>query len=197
MRCMIATALFSNSAVATEESKSGDWEFSWLTVSQLSLTSEALKEEPTISKNAMEYSFSADYESGKWLTSLGIGLQVYDDSDSWEQDVVDQFGNEDTVDSSTTGWSVSAAFGPRWFLGNKEEHMLVAQAGYAYVGDASRGVGLCTDCPGEDIDVEGGAFFKATYLYSFSGMAVGFHATKYLSGDSFDQSFGIVLSTPY
>ncbi|MCP4442065.1 MAG: hypothetical protein GY810_24410, partial [Aureispira sp.] len=66
-----------------------------------------------------------------------------------------------------------------------------------HVVDASRSVGLCSNCPGEDIEIKGGAFFKATYLYSFSGMALGLQITKYITGDSFDQSYGIVLSTPY
>lgn len=176
------TLAFAYNLSAQEDSVGGSWKFGAHT-GVITLDSEAAGN-AWIEDTAWNIGGSANYSRGRWLTSMGISILIYDDNASFSQWTEDYFGDEGYSDSSATGAQVFFAFGPKWHFGEYQDFVVITQAGAGAIFESSRSIPNCSNCYEEDIDIDSGVFLKAAFMQNTtSAGAFGIGFTEYLSGD--------------
>lgn len=180
---------------ATAPQSSGKWEFS-VSVGHEELDSETAYQ-AYIEDNAWSIGISADYDSGRWLSSIGLGIVRYRDDAGFTQGTVDGWGDYDNSESTASGTLLSFAIGPRWKVGADESVLLYTQAGLGKMFESSRSIANCSNCYEEDIDLESGLFARFGLIKELGSFGLGFSLTQYLSGDGQDRSLSFIWSTAY
>lgn len=179
---LILTLAFSYNLFAQDYPTGGSWSFG-AHIGTNTLDSEAA-ESAYIEDTAWSIGGSANYSRGRWLTSMGISILIYDDNASFSQWTEDYFGDEGYSDSSATGAQVFFAFGPKWHFGEYQDFVVITQAGAGAIFESSRSIPNCSNCYEEDIDIDSGVFLKAAFMQNTtSAGAFGIGFTEYLSGD--------------
>ncbi len=183
------------SAAEDIQKTTGKWEFSG-NLSIIALDGDAAVEQ-RIEDDAWGIGFTADYDNGRFLTSIGLDLVNYGDDASFTQRTEDTFGNERNSESDASGVLASIAFGPLWKLGKDQSVTTFIQGGFGHMFSSSRSISNCSNCFSEDIDIEGGPFAKFGVLKNTGSIAIGVSYYQYLGGDGLQNSLNFVLSTPY
>lgn len=172
----------SGNLIAQEQDYAGSWKFG-AHIGVDTLDSEAAANS-WIEDSAWNVGGSASYAKGRWLTSFGLSILVYDDNAGFSQETENYFGDTETSDSAATGALLSFAFGPKWHFGEYQDTMVSTQAGVGVMIMSSRSIPNCSDCYEEDIDINSGAFLKAAVLQNSGRVgAFGIGVTQYVSGD--------------
>jgi hypothetical protein len=117
------------------------------------------------------------------LYSLGLNIFFYSDQKNFDVDVVDNFGNRSTLESSANAYSLFLEGGYSYQL--NELWSFDALIGGEFIFSSSRSVASCSDCPSDDIDIDSGFYvapkFKVVTDNNFV-FAIGYQL--YLSGDT-------------
>lgn len=134
---------------------------SWLiSAGQYQLDDDRAKREG-IEDDAVYVSGSYQFQYEGFLFGIGISALVYDDNEEFTVRVENRWGNRSNRDSDATGYGVFGQLG--YSLAMRSDRTLSVDflGGYERLW-SERSVSFCDDCPEEDIDIEGGAFAKAS-----------------------------------
>lgn len=123
---------------------------------------------------------------------------VYDDNQEFSQTVIgDGFLNDGDISvesSSANGVLLSDATGYRWAFGEKGDVTATLQGGFGVMVASQRRIENCSNCFSEDIDIDGGAFIKASLMKKNETFDIGIFAQQYLGGDGVTNAFGIAVN---
>lgn len=132
------------------------------------------------------------FSSDSSLTFLvGIDLIGYGDNYSFRQET-----NKGEKSSDASAAMVYAEFGPKVPFGKDDSNYFLAHAGVSGIFSSERGIGYCTDCYSESIDVKGGAYGVLGVGHSFGRVDIGLQYQQYFSGD-LDNSLRFNISTTF
>ena len=178
-------ASFAFPAVAQQEQVSGDWTWT-MSLSNLTIDSDAA-DNNRVDDSGLAIGFYGDFQMNSWLTTIGAEVVVYDDNDGFSQEVVGTgaFNNGDRsrASSDATGVVLSVATGYQWFFGENDNISAALQGGFGAMVSSSREIANCSNCYSEDINIDGGAFAKASLIRNGESWRVGGFVQQYLSGD--------------
>ena len=196
LSAMALAAISSMAAAETETvSTPGEWEFGGY-VGQVMLDS-GVADFELIDDTAITFGGTANFHKNNLVYSLGLEYMVYDDNNEFTVRVRNYYTDRETnEDSSASALVVYGAIGPRWQWGEEGRTRAYVQGGISAVFASDRSVQYCDNCPSEDIDIEGGAFGKATIEYSFSAVSLTAAYTHYIGSD-IDGSIVIGVATPF
>jgi len=198
LKTLIASLFLSFTALAfaQDEQQEGaffpSWEFGG-TVGVLNLDSASANRE-FIDSEAYVFGGFAEYVMESWLISLGMDFIVYDDNAEFTQRTEDFFGDEEDTSSDANGFILFGAVGPKWQFG---ETLLTVQGGYAQMFASERGISNCSDCFSEDIEIDAGAFGRATIRQNAGPVAIGLSYTQFIGSDDIDNKITFSVSTSY
>lgn len=192
--CVVVFGLLMSASVSAQADLAGKWEFA----GYLGHTTidENIAAENFIEDNALSVGFTADYDHGNWLTTLGAEFISYRDNAGFSQLTEDFFGDVDEQDSSANGFVVSAATGPAWHF-SEARTMLYVQAGMSAMLASDRSIANCSNCAEEDIDVDAGFFAKAGVVKTLQRVSFGFHVVNYFNDDGLENSIQLSIGTAY
>lgn len=132
----------------------------------------------------------------KWVYGLGISGYKYSDLSSLSDVVVvDQYNKESTANSGANATNL-------YFEGGYHHPLnayfnLELLAGYELITYSKRGFGNCTDCPGEDIDIEAGLYLMPRINYaSKSWFTVSLAYHNYLMGN-IDGAYSVTIGAKF
>lgn len=198
---LAALTLLSTNVFAEEEIKPADlgyWSFGG-TAAIVNIDEETALLQG-IEDSAYSVGFIADYHNSGWVTSLGLDIVVYDDNQEFSQTVIGDGllnnGDISTESSSANGVLLSVATGYRWEFGEKNDVAATLQGGFGVMLASERSIENCSNCFSEDIDVDGGAFVKASLMKRTDSFDIGIFAQQYLGGDGITNAFGIAVNFP-
>lgn len=178
------------SAAPQEQAYSG---WSWSAhVGNLNIDSDVAKAQG-IDDSAWVLGAAAErFSSDSNLTFLiGVDLIGYSDNYSFSQDT-----NKGEKSSDASAAMVYAEFGPKIHFGKGDSNYFIAHAGISGIFSSERGIGYCSDCYSEKIDVKGGAYGVLGVGHSFSSFDVGLQFQQYFKGD-LDNSLRFNISTTF
>lgn len=169
----------------------GAWHFSGY-VGNTAINKQVAKTEK-VGESALTFGFTADYEKGPLLSSIGMSFLTFEDKAGFSQDTT---GGE--KDSSASGMQLTAATGGLWRLGSDKSIVLSAQAGLGLMVESSRSISYCSDCSEEKIDISSGVFGKVSALKNINqSFAMGLSYTRYFGTDDLDSEVALVFSSAY
>jgi len=90
--------------------------------------------------------------------SLGMSFIFYNDDDEFAQYVEDYWGDTDYAESDANAISIFAEYGPKIRWGADRLSFFTARGGISGMLYSERGIGNCSDCYSEDIDINGGLY---------------------------------------
>lgn len=160
-----ALGLSSSLAIADEpaeeqqQNSSGGFYFGWQTGS----ISESAASKNGIGDSAGTLYFGGESVTNGVLFGGGIGLVTFDDKSSFDVRVEDQYGNESTESANASGADFYIESGYR-FTTLAENIDFDVLGGFSYI-TASRSVDNCSDCPSDDLSLDGGLYLKANMLF--------------------------------
>lgn len=132
------------------------------------------------------------YSSDSILTYvLGVDFIGYGDNYSFSQDT-----NKGEKSSDASAVMAYAEFGPKVSFGKDKLNYFIAHAGVSAILSSERGIGYCTNCYSEDIEVDGGLYGVLGVGHSFSRFDVGVQFQQYFSGD-LDNSLRLRISSSF
>lgn len=132
------------------------------------------------------------YSSDSILTFVvGVDLVGYSDNYSFSQET-----NKGEKDSDASAAMVYAEFGPRLPFGKDNNNYFIAHAGVSGIFSSERGIGNCTNCYSEDIDVKGGLYGVLGVGHTFNNFDLGLQFQQYMTGD-LDNSLRLRISTSF
>ncbi len=194
-------ALLSFNAFANENNDSdyGFWTYNGA-IGKTSLNSDNARKEG-IDEEAMSYGFYGNYHKGQLLTSLGLDFVSYDDNEGFSETVIQQGGWDDgdisRRSSDASAFLLSAAFGPKFYLGEQQSTFAYLQGGYGLLTYSERSIGSCSNCSSEDIDIEGGVFANGGIKTNLGAISVGVDYRQYLSGDGLENAFSLTIGSAF
>ena len=124
------------------------------------------------------------------LIGAGFGILIMDDYGSYEVDVIEIGGGDDTKKAEAGGFNLYVEAGYRHLIEKLNLDLLV---GVEKI-NADRSVDNCSNCPEEDIDIKAGMYFKPRIGYQFNDkfwMDVSY--SSYLGGD-ISNNIGLVFT---
>lgn len=135
-----------------------------------------------IGDSATYWKFGWEQRNIDWIWGVGISGYLYDDKYEFSQQTQDNFGNKKDSESSATAFNAYLEGGYRYIVNQNFDVALLA--GYEAVLSSDRGIGLCTNCYSEDIDVSAGLYAQPRMTYTWDNGwygALGYNA--YFGGD--------------
>lgn len=163
----------------------GQWTFEGM-INHVSLD-EAAAAKGGVEDSAFSLGILANYEQSMWMTTLQGEIVFYDDRESFDEAVRSNFDDYSVETSSASALLVGGAFGPIKYFKNSDDSLnqaaIYGQLGFNAVLSSERSIDNCRNCTEEDIDINGGAFFRAGAKYNFSPVSLGLSYSVYLSGD--------------
>lgn len=115
--------------------------------------------------------------------SLGMNFIFYNDDDEFAQYVEDYWGDVDYQESDANAISVFAEYGPRYRFGADKLSFFTVRGGLSGMLYSERGIGNCSDCYSEDIDIDGGLYGLVGIGRSTSSIDWSLQFQQYFSGD--------------
>jgi hypothetical protein len=195
--CILALALSSTTLVHAQEEQDQPFFPAWewgIALGTLNIDSESAEEQLIGDSADFVISFTADYSTKNWLTTLGFDWVSYDDKAGFTVRTEDQFGREDDSSSDASGILVYGAFGPQWRFGEEQKTTAFVQAGYSAMFASDRGIDNCSNCPSQDIDIDGGLYARAGIMQKVSDtFGIGLSATQYLSSDDLENGISFTM----
>ncbi len=154
-----------------------------------------------IDDSAYSIGISADYLQNNWITSLGAEIIVYDDNAEFTQVVEGSgvFNRGDVSTESSTANAILAYVGTgyQWSFGEEQDVALTLQGGFSHLFESTRSIDSCSNCYSEDIDVDAGAYVKASLLKSGETFRFGVHIQQFLGGDGLTNAIGLSLGSTF
>lgn len=154
-----------------------------------------------IDDSAYSIGISADYLQNNWITSLGAEIIVYDDNAEFTQVVEGSgvFNRGDVSTESSTANAILAYVGTgyQWYFGEEKDVALTLQGGFSHLFESTRSIDSCSNCYSEDIDVDAGAYVKASLLRAGDTFSFGVHVQQFLGGDGLSNAFGISIGSTF
>lgn len=174
----------------------GSWLFT-IGVEQVSLDEKQSAVE-WIDDSAVGINFEGEYFfHPHYSVSLGISLLSYDDNASFTQETEDSWGDDDSSESDAMGFPLYGEVGYKHFFGPHGKTYVAARGGYSVMLASERGIGNCSNCYEEDIDIEGGAYGSlGAGVRLGTSWLLGVQYKHYFSGD-IDRSAGLSISYSY
>jgi hypothetical protein len=123
------------------------------------------------------------WEGQKGSLTYAIGMEAFllSDKDSFNVTVEDGFGDVSTQSSTAEGYGVYGELGYSVPFSNNMKIDLMGGLDLLW---ASRGVGNCSDCPSEDVNLDGGLYLEPRLrIINESGFNFSIGYRSYLSGD--------------
>lgn len=135
-----------------------------------------------IDTSAMSWRIGGERQINRWLFGGGISGFLYSDNASFSQDVENGWGSDSTADSSAT--AINLYFEGGYAHPLNENVDLALLAGMELVMSSTRGIGNCTNCYEEDIDVSSGFYIQPRITYTFeNNWFMGASYNLYQGGD--------------
>jgi hypothetical protein len=126
-----------------------------------------------------EYFFHSMVSAG-----FGITLVQYGDNAGFKVRTEDSLGNQQTSKSDASGGLIFGDVGYKNYMGAGDKFYVTARGGMSFMTSSSRSVSNCSNCPEQDIEVDGGLYGK---LGAGARLGNAFHLgifyTNYFSGD--------------
>ena len=175
---MLTTLLFANNAIGEEAKKSHLYfEFGKASFDAINAEQEGIKD-------SGQY-FRLGYEAQHKLLVFGGGMSGfgYSDNNSFKQRVEDQFGNRSTESSSADSFNLygeaGLSYSPVRFVS------LDLMLGKEMILQSSRGIGSCSGCDNEDIDMNVGLHSKSRIKFIFpNGFIASLSYQQFFDGDA-------------
>lgn len=190
----ICAAMYGANLSAQEQHS--EWQFGGR-VGTLSIDSDSAQQEG-IDDTAYLVGGYVDYIQNGWVTSINLDIAVYDDNEEFEQlvegDGVFNDGDRSYESSDASAVLISIATGYQWSFGEDDSVSTRAQAGFTAVVASERSISFCSDCFSEDIDIDGGAFVKASLEKDTGPVTIGLYYQQFLASDGLSNSFGLNIS---
>lgn len=193
MSCSLVILLSSPllvSAAPEPEATSG-WSWSGH-VANLNIDAKAADDQ-YIDSSAVVFGFAAErYASDSIYTfTAGVDFVSYDDKGSFSQNTTGG-----VKDSDASAILVYVEYGPRFALGADKANYVTAHAGFSGIFASSRGIGYCSNCYSEDINLDGGAYGSLGIGHSFTSFDIGLQFQQYFTGD-LDNSLRLRFSSKF
>ena len=193
MSCSLVTLLSSPllvSAAPEPEATSG-WSWSGH-VANLNVDSKAAQEQH-VEDSAFVFGFAAErYSNTNMFTfTVGVDFIAYDDQRSFSQNTTGG-----VKDSDASAILAYVEYGPRFVFGSDKANYVTAHAGFSGIFASSRGIGYCTNCNSEDINLDGGAYGSLGIGHSFTSFDIGLQFQQYFTGD-LDNSLRLRFSSKF
>lgn len=196
---LIVGALMVAGSNAYAQSNIGEWGYSGY-ISAVSIDSDTALSQG-VGDSAYSIGFSADYLKGNWLTSLGMEIIIYDDNRAFTQVVegsgLFNDGDISTESSDANGIVAYIGTGYQWRFGENKDVAFSLQGGFSHLFASDRSIESCSNCFSEDIDVDAGAYVKATLSRSTDSFSVGVHVQQFLGGDGLTNAFGVSIGSTF
>lgn len=194
----LSVAFTTLTSQASQNDSYGSWAWHANAVT-ISLDSEAAASQG-VEDSAYSIGASASYLADGWVTSLGLDVIIYDDNETFTQTVIGDGafndGDRSVESSDATAGLFSVSTGYQWEFGEDNDFAVQAQGGFSFIVFSERSIAYCSDCYSEDIDLDGGAFVRASLVKSTSSVSFGVFAQQYVSGD-IDNAFGIFIGSSF
>lgn len=140
---------------------------------------EGIEDSATVIGGAAEYYSS---ESSNTL-SLGLSFMFYRDNEAFAQYVEDYYGGADYTESDANAFMIFAEYGPVYRFGANKSSFFTARAGVSGILASERGIGYCSDCYSEKIDIKGGAYGVLGIGQTLGAFDISLQFQQYFSGD--------------
>lgn len=154
-----------------------------------------------ISDNAFTVDLETSYAQGNWLTTVSGQALIYNDRNSFRQEVEGASwvndGDLKLKSSDASGAIFSIAAGGYWKFDEGNGLLIIGQVGASTVAASERSIANCNNCRSEDIDIDGGLFLKGSIAKQFESMSIGLRVVQYVTGDGVKNSLGVVLSSNF
>lgn len=136
---------------------------------------------------------SAEHYSSanNFTVGLGIDFVSYSDENGFKQNT-----NKGTKSSDASGMLLYVEAGTKLRFGATKDNFFNVKLGANTMTGSERGIGYCTNCYSEDIEIDGGVYGVLGVGHSFSSVDVALNFKQYFSGD-LDNSLGIKVSTTF
>lgn len=191
---LIAIALFTCSfgaLAAKQPVDDGGWSWSGNIDSMHINKDKAARE--YIGDTAVVFGLAAEHysSSNEFTYALGVNFIAYDDQAGFSQST-----NKGRKSSDASGILLYVEAGPRYHFGADGMNFVVVKGGLSTMVSSDRGIGYCTNCYSEKIDVNGGAYGVLGVGHTFNSFDVALNFQQYFSGD-IDNSLSIKLSSSF
>lgn len=154
-----------------------------------------------INDNAAGLALYGMYVKHDWITTLTMEYMKYSDNNKFKQTVEGEGwannGDRSTQTSNASAGTLSVATGKFWRIGDKQDIVITAQAGFSVVTASERKIENCRNCYSEDISIDGGAFFKTSISKNLETVSFGLQLTQYLASDGIKQNIGFSLQSAF
>lgn len=111
-----------------------------------------------IDDSALSIRLGYEYRKTDYIFAGGITGLVYDDSDEFNQTVIDQFGNVSTAESSADAFGFYVEGGYEYPINSYAYADFMG--GYEQIFSSSRSISNCSNCIDQDIDVDAGLYIN-------------------------------------
>lgn len=134
-----------------------------------------------IGSNATFFKLGWEGQKGSLTYALGMEGFLLSDKDSFRVTVEDSFGDISNESSSAEGYGVYGELG--YSLAFADTMKLDLMGGVDILW-ASRGIGNCSDCPSEDVNLDGGFYIEPRLRFiNESGLNVTLGYRQYMNSD--------------
>lgn len=145
---------------------------------------------------------SATYIQAGWqgqknhlVFGAGLSIYMFNDKDSFSQDVENGWGDVSRESSSADGYGLYGELGYSWMIKPQTIH-LDLMGGLEMIW-AERSIANCSDCYSEDIDVDSGLYVKPSMKFiAENGFFFNIAYTQYLSAD-FNSRINLAIGMDY
>lgn len=134
-----------------------------------------------IDDSALSIRLGYEYRTGDYLFGAGFSGFIYDDSASFSQTVIDQYGNISTADSSSDAINLYIEGGYEYPL--NEYFYAGFLGGYEQVLSSSRAISNCSDCASSDINIDAGFYINPRLTVILDSFYFSLGYQHYLNGD--------------
>jgi len=134
-----------------------------------------------IGSNATFLKIGWEGQTGIFAYGLGMDGYLLKDEDSFNVVVEDVFGDRSTESSSADAFGVYGEAGVSYSFGTNNKVDLMGGLDILW---ANRGIGNCSDCPSEDVNLDGGFYIEPRLrMMSDTNFIFTLGYRQYVSGD--------------
>jgi hypothetical protein len=130
-------------------------------------------------------------DTSEFTLTLGMDFIFYDDKGDFSQ-----LTNQGRKSSDASAVLAFVEFGPKLHFGLDNANFFIAHGGFSGIFASERGIGNCSNCYSEDIDVEGGAYGLIGIGHEFNSFELSLQFQQYFTGD-LDNSLRIKIASVF